>query len=102
MSPSSTTPSSASPPDIDPIISLLTNYNELNSSSVDELAELPSPLEFMRYVARNRPFVVRGGAADWKATKTWNVATLKTLLRGQHVNVAVTPKGYVLSIVGIR
>lgn len=101
MNPSSTIPSSA-PPDIDPIISLLTNYNELNSSSVDELIELPSPLEFMRYVARNRPFVIRDGAADWKATKTWNVSSLKSLLKGQNVNVAVTPKGYVLSIVGMK
>lgn len=91
MNPSSAT--SPFPPDLDPIISLLTTYNELNSTSVDELAELPSPLEFMRYVACNRPFVVRGGAADWEATKTWDVATLKKLLEGQSVNVAVTPKG---------
>ncbi|KAK7910853.1 hypothetical protein PG985_013334 [Apiospora marii] len=44
----------------DPIAELITTYNELNSSVVEELAEEPSPLEFMRYVARNTPFVVRG------------------------------------------
>ncbi|CZR57379.1 related to phospholipase [Phialocephala subalpina] len=82
-----------SPPDLDPIISLLTTYNELNPSLVDEFIESPSALEFMRYVARNRPFVVRGGARDWEATRTWNVETLKRLLEGQSVNVAVTPKG---------
>ncbi|KUJ22207.1 phospholipase A2 [Mollisia scopiformis] len=83
------------PPDTgsDPIVSLLTAYNELNPASVDELTEVPSPLEYMRCVARNRPFVVRGGAADWEATKTWDVATLKELLKGQTVNVAVTKKG---------
>src|SRR5271156_5023974 len=86
-------PSPAAP--LDPIIALLTTYNELNSSCIDELTEVPSPLEFMRYVARNRPFVIRGGASDWQATRTWNVQTLKALLEGQSVNVAVTPKGYV-------
>lgn len=91
----STSSRDISPPDLDPVISLLTTYNELNSSSVDEFTELPSALEFMRYVARNRPFVVRGGARDWEATRTWDVNTLKSLLEGQSVNVAVTPKGWV-------
>jgi peptidyl-lysine (3S)-dioxygenase / protease len=82
-----------SAPPLDPIAELLTTYAELNSSRIDELAEVPSALEFMRYVARNRPFVVRGGARGWKATRTWNVGTLKALLEGQSVNVAVTPRG---------
>jgi Cupin-like domain len=86
MDPTSTPP--------DPIIELLTTYWELNSSTIDELTELPSALEFMRYVALNRPFVVRGGASDWTATQTWDVGTLKRRLEGQSVNVAVTPKGY--------
>ena len=80
-------------PPSDPIIELLTTYSELNLSTTDELTEVPSALEFMRYVARNRPFVVRGGALDWRATKTWSVETLKELLEGQSVNVAVTPEG---------
>lgn len=82
------------PPD-DPITELLTTYNELNSPSIDRLTEAPSPLEFMRYVHRNRPFVIRGGAAHWEATQTWDVSSLKALLAGQTVNVAVTPNGYV-------
>lgn len=77
----------------DPTAELLTTYAELNSSSIDELAEPPSALEFMRYVARNRPFVVRGGAAGWTAVQTWNISVLKKLLEGKSVNVAVTPKG---------
>ncbi|TVY48595.1 JmjC domain-containing protein [Lachnellula occidentalis] len=83
----------AAPPTSDPIAELLTTYNELNSSSLDELAEIPSPLEFMRHVSRNRPFVVRGGASDWKATRTWSVDVLKARMAGMSVNVAVTPKG---------
>ncbi|VBB75391.1 Putative phospholipase [Podospora comata] len=77
----------------DPIAELIENYNELNSSVIEELTEEPSPLEFMRYVAKNTPFVVRGAAKDWKATKEWNVNFLKDFLKHETVNVAVTPHG---------
>ncbi|KAG5995757.1 hypothetical protein E4U54_002779 [Claviceps lovelessii] len=72
---------------------LITTYYELNSSSIEELDCEPSPLEFMRYVSRNTPFVIRGGASSWKATQQWNAAYLKEALAGQSVNVAVTPHG---------
>lgn len=91
-----------SPTPVDPIIELLTTYNELNSIRIDELSEAPSALEFMRYVARNRPFVVRGSASEWKATRAWNVKTLKSLLEGQTVQVAVTPFGSVWVSLAIR
>lgn len=78
---------------VDSIAELITNYNELNPAAVEELYEEPSPLEFMRFVARNTPFVVRGAAADWKATRKWNVGFIKDSLRGETVNVAVTPQG---------
>lgn len=81
----------------DPIAELITNYHELNSSIIEELDEEPSALEFMRYVARNTPFVVRGGAADWQATRTWTVNYLKDFLGDELVNVAVTPTGYASS-----
>ncbi|KAI1125372.1 phospholipase A2 [Nemania abortiva] len=77
----------------DSIAELLTAYNELNSSRIEELDEEPSPLEFMRYVARNTPFVVRRGACHWTATRTWDAAYLRSTLAGQTVNVAVTPFG---------
>ncbi|OTB06186.1 hypothetical protein M426DRAFT_119493 [Hypoxylon sp. CI-4A] len=77
----------------DPIVELITSFNELNSSTVEELDEEPSPLEFMRYVARNTPFVVRGGASDWTATQRWSVSYLRESLVGHRVNVAVTPYG---------
>lgn len=79
----------------DPTITLLEAYSSLNSSNITELSSLPSPLEFLRFVAQNRPFVIRGGAADWKAIQEWNVASLKEILDGVSVNVAVTPLGYV-------
>lgn len=79
----------------DPLAELITTYNELNSPIIEELDGEPSPLEFMRYVSRNTPFVVRNAAATWSATKTWNAQYLKDSLRDQTVNVAVTPKGFV-------
>ncbi|KAK4203331.1 cupin-like domain-containing protein [Triangularia verruculosa] len=77
----------------DPIAELIENYNELNSSVIEELTEEPSPLEFMRYVAKNTPFVVRRAAKDWKAAKEWNANFLKDFLKDETVNVAVTPHG---------
>ncbi|CAK7223891.1 hypothetical protein SCUCBS95973_005332 [Sporothrix curviconia] len=82
---------------MDPIAELITSYFELNGSSIDELDDggtEPSPLEFMRYVARNTPFVVRRGAASWPALKTWSVPFLRDALAEHVVNVAVTPNGY--------
>lgn len=79
----------------DPLAELITTYNELNSPIIEELDEEPSPLEFMRYVSRNTPFVVRNAAATWPATKTWNAQYLDAFLRDHSVNVAVTPKGLV-------
>ncbi|KAI4862135.1 putative pla2g4b [Hypoxylon rubiginosum] len=81
-------------PSGDPIADLITSFNELNPSAVEELDEEPSPLEFMRYVARNAPFVVRGAAAGWPAVRRWDdAAYLREQLAGHRVNVAVTPSG---------
>ena len=80
----------------DPVSELVTCYNELNSSLVDEVYEEPSPLEFMRYVARNTPFVVRRGASNWEAVRSWNASFLENALAHHTVNVAVTPNGLVL------
>ncbi|KAJ9142741.1 JmjC domain-containing protein 7 [Pleurostoma richardsiae] len=77
----------------DPLAELITSYNELNSSFVEELTEEPSPLDFMRYVARNTPFVIRRGASHWQAATKWNADFLRELLKDETVNVAVTPKG---------
>ncbi|KAK3685616.1 cupin-like domain-containing protein [Podospora appendiculata] len=77
----------------DPIAELIVTYKELNGSVIEELYEEPSPLEFMRYVAKNTPFVVRGAAANWKATKTWSAKYLGEHLKSETVNVAVTPMG---------
>ena len=75
------------------IASAIATYRELNPAIVDELEEEPSPLEFMRYVARNRPFVVRQAAMDLPAVMKWNEQYLRDAMNGENVNVAVTPRG---------
>ena len=75
------------------IAELMITYHELNSAHVDELNEDPSPLEFMRYVAQNRPFVIRGGAAGWKAHQKWTATYLKQAMGGKNVTVATTLEG---------
>ncbi|KAM0286010.1 hypothetical protein ACHAQH_001200 [Verticillium albo-atrum] len=72
---------------------LITTYNELNSNRIEELTDEPSPLEFMRYVARNTPFVFRNAVTSWEAYKRWDKDFLIGTLEGQSVNVAVTPHG---------
>lgn len=52
----------------------------------------------MRYVARNRPFVVRNGAAHWDAHRKWNSAQLRAVMHDTPVNVAITPHGNADSI----
>jgi jumonji domain-containing protein 7 len=83
-------------PALDPVSELITTYNELNGRDIEELDDEPSPLEFMRHVARNSPFVVRGAAAGWTATRAWDARFLREALLAASVNIAVTPDGYVL------
>ncbi len=75
------------------IASAIEAYHELNSSVIEEMTEEPSPLEFMRYVARNRPFVVRGAVNTWPAVQKWDAKYLCEAMQGGHVNVATTPYG---------
>ena len=74
---------------------LISSYHELNSSLIDNLTEEPSPLEFMRYVACNRPFIVRGGISSWPAVQKWDVQYLKAVLSDKAITVALTPDGSV-------
>lgn len=76
------------------VTGLLDEYYSFNPNEVEELSEEPTPLEFMRFVARNRPFVVRKGATTWKAYERWNKNYLVEKLGDTEVNVAMTMKGY--------
>ncbi|KAF2226038.1 putative phospholipase [Elsinoe ampelina] len=85
----------------DHLITLLDNYNALNTSIIDELHEEPSPLEFMRHVALNRPFVIRSGASSWPATQKWTAEYLTSTMCATPVQVATTPFGNADAIVEI-
>jgi len=75
------------------VTDLILSYHELNPDFVDELQEEPSPLEFMRYVAKNRPFIVRGVVSQWRAVSRWDAEYLSRVMGDEKVNVAVTPYG---------
>lgn len=77
----------------DALRKLIETYQDLNPSVVDEVFEEPSALEFMRYVATNRPLVIRGGAHSFKAVKDWSADYLNSMVGDCEVNVSVTPHG---------
>jgi peptidyl-lysine (3S)-dioxygenase / protease len=79
----------------DAVKELISTYQELNPSTVEELHEPPTPLEFMRYVHKGRPFVVRGAVSHWPAATQWTVEYLKEVMRETAIQVAVTPSGLV-------
>jgi peptidyl-lysine (3S)-dioxygenase / protease len=79
---------------MNPIAELLTSYADLNASHVAELDTEPSPLQFMRFVALNTPFIVKHATFGWRATNLWSSSYFRTALKSQTVNVAVTPSGY--------
>jgi jumonji domain-containing protein 7 len=77
------------------ICNSINTYHELNAAVVDELREVPSPLEFMRFVSKNRPFIVRRAAREWNAFSKWDGNYLRKTMGKEKVQVAVTPDGYV-------
>jgi jumonji domain-containing protein 7 len=81
---------------------LLSTYHDLNPPQVTVLDSEPSPLEFMRHVSLNRPFVVRNYATSWPALKKWNASYLSQILGEQPVNVAITPHGNADSVIDIE
>ncbi|KAL1302367.1 hypothetical protein AAFC00_002770 [Neodothiora populina] len=84
------------------LLDLLSTYQDLNPNVADEIHEEPSPLEFMQYVARNRPLIIRGGAESFKAYRDWGAAYLTDVVGECDVNVSVTPFGNADSILTER
>ncbi|KAL5119668.1 hypothetical protein ACEQ8H_002514 [Pleosporales sp. CAS-2024a] len=79
----------------DALKELLDNYHDINSQTVTELEQEPTPLEFMRYVARNQPFVIRNNAnKDFgPITQRWTPSYICQKLGSTKVTVALTPAG---------
>ncbi|KAL7778052.1 hypothetical protein CFE70_004726 [Pyrenophora teres f. teres 0-1] len=76
-----------------PRTDLITTYHDLNPTTISTLTSPPSPLEFLRHISRNTPFVLRSGASDFTACKKWSAAYLTAIMQDSPVNVAMTPRG---------
>lgn len=76
-----------------PLTTAIENYHDLNTNVVGEIHGEPSPLEFLRWVRSNRPFVARHGAGAWDALRKWDANYLRAVMGDQTVKVAVTPSG---------
>ena len=72
---------------------LIRTYHELNSEHIDVLDSEPSPIQFMKYVAKNRPFLVKAGCSAWAAVRKWDEAYLTRKMEKGAVKVAITPYG---------
>lgn len=77
----------------DPISTAINNYHDFNATVVDELQGEPSPLDFLRFVSKNRPFVAREAASEWEACQKWNASYLQQRMKDLDVKVAITPLG---------
>lgn len=74
---------------------LIKDYQQLNPRSILALDHTPSPLEFHRFVADNRPLVVRGEGRrrQLPALDKWTDEYLIERMAGLTVEVAVSPEG---------
>lgn len=65
------------------------------SDEVEELFAPPRPLQMaQRWIAGNKPLVVRGAVSHWPALGKWTIPYLRKLVGNTPVTVAVTPNGY--------
>lgn len=72
---------------------LIRAYHELNSEHIDVLDSEPSPIQFMKHVAKNRPFLVKAGCSAWAAVRQWDEAYLTRKMEKRDVKIAITPYG---------
>ena len=72
---------------------LIDAYHSTNSTSIDVLLANPTAIQFLGYLAKNRPFVVRGSCRDWPAVQKWDVRYLTKMMGDTEIEVAETPCG---------
>ncbi|GJJ69276.1 peptidyl-lysine (3S)-dioxygenase / protease [Entomortierella parvispora] len=100
------------------IVSLISEVQDFNPSTIDRI-ELPTPLEFHRYVAANRPVIIslppsattihtdssRVAATEeekqwsWPAFTKWTNEYLTKTLGEKEITVACTPDGWADAVV---
>lgn len=70
-------------------------------SSVAEISEIPTSLQFYReFVSTNRPVIIRGGISQWPSVTKWTPSYLRQKAGHLQVTVAVTPDGYADDVKG--
>jgi jumonji domain-containing protein 7 len=60
---------------------------------------VPTPLEFHRYVAQNKPVIFRNSLQHWPAINKWTNDYLSHILADDLITVAISPHGYADAIV---
>lgn len=83
------------------LISLIQEYQALNSTTISEIHSTPTSLEFSRYVSLNRPLILRGEGKRQgiSALRKWSNQYLIDSLGDKKVRIAVSPDGNADSIV---
>ncbi|GAA6046352.1 hypothetical protein JCM3770_004878 [Rhodotorula araucariae] len=76
-------------------------YQSLNPSFIPELDAVLSPLEFARFVAANRPVVIRGAGQAMRiaALERWTDEYLVEKLADRELDISATPEGNADAIV---
>ncbi|KAF9379077.1 JmjC domain-containing protein 7, partial [Podila verticillata] len=96
------------------ILSLISEVQDFNLSTIERI-ELPTPLEFHRYVASNRPVIITlpptatttpradlpdsGRGWSWPAFTKWTNEYLSGALGEKQITVACTPNGWADAVV---
>ena len=66
---------------------------DLHPTCVDELHASPSALDFLRYVGKNQPFVVRNNPLDSRASQLWSPSYLCQQMGERPLSIACSPSG---------
>jgi len=74
---------------------LIKEQQSLNPSRVTELDGVPSPAAFSRFVAGNRPVVMRGAGRELQipALERWSDEYLVEKLAERELDISATPEG---------
>lgn len=77
------------------LVDMIKDYQEMNSSHIEEAHYHPTGIEFSRFVQRNRPVVFRGLGFDLQipAMQQWSEAYIRQKLGDSEIRIAATPKG---------
>lgn len=66
------------------------DYQDLSSSTVEELHQTPSSIQFSQFVASNRPLVIRRRQQHQLALTTWSNEYLLRAMGDRIIDIAVS------------